>query len=274
MHPVYRMRGPSVNFQGRNTLLHYRTAGEGKPLVIVHGLFGSGDNWATLAGKFPGWKVYLPDLRNHGKSFHHKDFTLANLAEDLAQFSSGLGLGPCPWIGHSLGGKTVLELALTRPELVTGLAVLDMAPKTSTVRYEGFVPALRALDLSSVASRAEAQERLKASVPDLATLQFLLKSLVPDETRPGQWRWRLNLESLDQNYAEIWKAVAPGRVWEGPAFFLAGGASDYVAPEDHGLIRQFCPRAEIETIEGAGHWLHAEKPAEVLAALHRWLGTL
>jgi pimeloyl-ACP methyl ester carboxylesterase len=252
-------------------MLHFRSVGEGRPVVIVHGLFGSGDNWTTLAGHLPGCQVFLPDLRNHGRSPHRDEFTLAHLAADLASWSAAQNLGPCPWIGHSLGGKTVLELALTRPDLVTGIAVLDMAPKASTVRYEGFVPALRALDLGSLSSRSEAQERLKAAVPDPATLQFLLKSLVPDETRPGCWRWRLNLESLDRNYAEIWKPVVRGRSWPGPALFLYGAVSDYVAPADEALIREFCPGARLEAIAGAGHWLHADKPVEVMGALHRWL---
>lgn len=252
-------------------MLHYRTAGEGRPLVIVHGLFGSGDNWQTLAGKFPGWRVYLPDLRNHGSSPWFDSFSLADLAADLGAFAEELHLGSCPWVGHSLGGKAVMELALSEPTRVTGMAVLDMAPRESEARYSGFVPSLLALDLGSVSSRSDAQSRLEAVIPDKPTLQFLLKSLVPDEARPGRLRWRLNLESLDKNYAEIWKAVRGDRVWNGPAFFLHGGASDYVNPGDEVLIRRLFPRARIEAVAGAGHWLHAEKPAEVVKALNLWL---
>jgi len=253
-------------------MLHYRTVGEGRPLVIVHGLFGSGDNWLTLAGKFPGRKVYLPDLRNHGSSPWFPQFALADLAADLADLSRHIDLGPCPWIGHSLGGKTVLELALAEPELVTGVAVLDMAPRASEPRYPGFVAALRRLDLSQITGRSDAQARLEASITDKASLQFLLKSLVPDAEHPGSWRWKLNLAALEDQYAEIWKAVRPGRTWDGPALFLYGGASDYVRPGDEDLIRQFCPWAELQAVPGAGHWLHAEKPAEVIGALNGWLG--
>lgn len=252
-------------------MLHYRTAGEGRPLVIVHGLFGSGDNWQTLAGKFPGWKVYLPDLRNHGSSPWFDSFSIADLAADLGSFAQELALGPCPWVGHSLGGKAVMELALGQPQRVTGIAVLDMTPRGSEARYQGFVPALRALDLDTVTSRTDAQARLE-EVIDRPTLQFLLKSLVLDHDRPGRFRWRLNLESLDRNYPEIWKPLAPGRRWDGPAFFLHGALSDYVKPGDDALIQEFFPRARIEAMPGAGHWLHAEKPAEVVAALNAWLG--
>jgi len=240
-------------------------------MVIVHGLFGSGDNWLTLAGKFPGWKVYLPDLRNHGGSPWFDSFTMADLASDLASFADELNLKPCPWIGHSLGGKAVMELALSSPTKVAGIAVLDMAPRASEVRYQGFVPALRALDLSRIGSRTEAQAALEPKIADKPTLQFLLKSLVLDRAHPGRLKWVLNLESLDRNYQEIWKAIDGDRSWNGPAYFLRGGASDFFQPGDEELTRQLFPHAEFGMVAGAGHWLHAEKPAEVLALLTRWL---
>ena len=167
-----------------------------------------------------------------------------------------------------------MELALSDPSRVAGIAVLDMAPRASEARYPGFVPALRTLDLETIGSRAEAQAWLEAAVPDRQTLQFLLKSLVPDPERSGRFRWRPNLESLDRNYPEIWKAISPGRTWDGPTLFVHGGDSDYVVPDDIPLIRRFFPAAKIETIAAAGHWLHAEKPTEVLAALNQWLKEL
>ena len=252
-------------------MLHYRAVGEGRPLVIVHGLFGSGDNWWTLAGKFPGYQVFLPDLRNHGESPWFDSFSIADLAADLAEFSQSLGLGTCPWIGHSLGGKAVMELGLTHPELVKGLADLDMAPREGSTRYTGFIHSLRTLDLTKITGRSDAQARLAPLIPDLPTLQFLLKSLVPDTQNTGQWRWRLNLASLEDQYPEIWKGIHPGRSFQGPALFLYGGASDYVSPGDEGDIRRLFPNAKMQAISGAGHWLHAEKPIEVVAALNQWL---
>ncbi len=252
-------------------MLHYRTVGEGRPLVIVHGLFGSGDNWLTLAGKFPGWKVYLPDLRNHGSSPWYDSFRLSDLADDLKNFAQDRKLSPCPWIGHSLGGKAVMELALTFPDSVSGIAVLDMAPRASAPRYQGFVPTLRALDLDRIASRTEAQAQLQTQIPDSMTLLFLLKSLTNEPGYPSRLRWKLNLESLDRNYAEIWKEIAGNRSWEGPALFLRGGASDFFRPEDEEPAKRLFPASRFEVIAGAGHWLHAEKPAEVLAVLNTWL---
>jgi pimeloyl-ACP methyl ester carboxylesterase len=252
-------------------MLHYRTAGDGKPLVIVHGLFGAGDNWWTLAGKFPGYKTYLPDLRNHGNSPWYDSFKITDLAGDLAEFAGQLGLGPCPWIGHSLGGKAVLELALTHPQAVTGVAALDMAPRGSEPRYPGFVTAMKALDLNNLPSRGEAVLQLERALDtDRGTIQFLAKSLASTEEAPG-WKWKLNLDALENEYDEIWKPLAPGRSWNGSALFLYGAASDYFKPGDEALAKAFFPNAEFEAVEGAGHWLHAEKPAEVLAALNAWL---
>jgi pimeloyl-ACP methyl ester carboxylesterase len=191
----------------------------------------------------------------------------------LAEFARALNLGPCPWIGHSLGGKTVLELALSHSGAVTGAAALDMTPRGSEPRYPGFTQAMRALDLTALPNRGEALTRLEAVLDtDKATLQFLLKSLTGDAQHG--WRWKLNLAALEREYAEIWKPLAGGRSWNGPAFFLYGGDSDYVRPGDEALARGFFPRAQFQKIEGAGHWLHAEQPAAVLAALNAWLATL
>lgn len=251
-------------------MLHYRTAGDGKPLVIVHGLFGAGDNWWTLAGKFPGYKTFLPDLRNHGASPWHDSFKVTDLARDLAEFAEELNLGPCPWIGHSLGGKAVLELALSSPKSVTGVAALDMAPRGSEPRYPGFVEAMKAIDLDALPSRGDAVLQLEKSLDtDRGTIQFLVKSLASVDD--AGWRWKLNLEALEKEYDEIWKPLAPGRAWDGPALFLYGAASDYFRAGDEALAKTFFPRAEFQAVEGAGHWLHAEKPAEVVAALNAWL---
>jgi pimeloyl-ACP methyl ester carboxylesterase len=255
-------------------MLHYRTAGDGKPLVIVHGLFGAGDNWWTLAGKFPGYKTYLPDLRNHGNSPWNDSFKITDLAADLADFAQELHLGPCPWIGHSLGGKAVLELALSYSETATGVAALDMAPRGSEPRYPGFVQAMKSIDLKTLTSRGDAVQQLeKALDTDKGTIQFLVKSLASTED-PAGWRWKLNLDALENQYDEIWKPLVPGRTWDGQALFLYGKASDYFRPGDEELARSFFPHAEFEGVDGAGHWLHAEKPAEVLTALNSWLARL
>lgn len=254
--------------------LNLRRVGEGRPLVIVHGLFGSGDNWQTLAGKFPGWQVQLPDLRNHGDSPWAEGFRIGDLAGDLAALARRQGWDKAVWMGHSLGGKTVLELALSEPDLVRAVAALDMVPLPGPARYRPYFEALRALDLAAVTSRGDAQSRLEAAIPERATLQFLLKSLVPDPAHPGRWRWRLNLEALDRDYDDVWRGLEGGRSWDGPAYFLYGGASDYVRPGDAERVRTWFPRARFDEVPGAGHWLHAEQPALVLARLNAWLDSL
>ncbi len=256
--------------------LNYRKIGTGRPLVFLHGLFGSGDNWSTLAAKFQGCEVWLPDLPNHGDSPWSEDFSIPHLAEDLLNFLTEHQLESPLLGGHSLGGKVAMEAALQAPRRLSGLLSLDMSPRAYEPQYSSFVPALRALDLSKLTSRSDAQRALEQAIPDRPTLQFLLKSLTPQEGSPP-WRWKLNLQALEKHYEEIWKPLALvsseglPRTYSGPALFLAGGNSDYIRTQDRQLIQELFPQSQLETIPQAGHWLHAEKPQEVLRALNTWL---
>ena len=241
-------------------------------MVFLHGLFGSGDNWWGLAARMVGMQVYLPDLRGHGLS-PRGELTRGAMAEDVADTVRQLGLAPCVVAGHSLGGKIALEVALKYPGLVTGVAALDMGVRDYEPQYLPYLTAMRGLDLARVSSRDDARKRLEGLI-DAATLAFLLKSLVPDEREAGRWKWLLDLGGLDEAYDTIWQGVtnelAPSEV---PALFLYGGASDYVRPGDEVAIRERFPRATMVEAEGAGHWLHVEKPAVVLEAMSRWLGS-
>ncbi|NNM67574.1 MAG: alpha/beta fold hydrolase [Spirochaetales bacterium] len=256
--------------------LFYRQFGSGRPLVFLHGLFGSGDNWQTLLSKLEGFEVWLPDLRNHGASPWFDDFSVQELATDLYDFLDEHKIERPLVGGHSLGGKTAMEFALSWPERLSGMICVDMAPRAYAPQYDGFVSSLLEVNLETIHSRSEAQNLLATRIPDKATLLFLLKNLVPDEKGTG-WRWRLNLKALEQHYDQIWIGLNKkdkqdrDRVWKGPALFVAGGQSEYVRAKDWPLILDFFPQAELQTIEGAGHWLHAEKPAEVLTVIRRWL---
>jgi pimeloyl-ACP methyl ester carboxylesterase len=256
--------------------LFYRKIGSGRPLVFLHGLFGSGDNWQTLLSKLNGFEVWLPDLRNHGSSPWFDDFSVQELATDLLGFLDEHQIKNPLVGGHSLGGKTAMEFALSWPQRLSGLICVDMAPRGYEPQYDGFVASLLEVDLNTIHSRSDAQNLLASRIPDNATLLFLLKNLVPDDKGTG-WRWRLNLKVLEQHYDQIWvgleKKTQQGinRVWKGPSLFIAGGKSDYVRAQDWPLIHDFFPRAELQTIAGAGHWLHAEKPSEVLAVIQRWV---
>lgn len=248
--------------------LFYRKTGTGRPLVLLHGLFGSGDNWLTLASKMKGFEVWLPDFRNHGSSPWTEEFSIPLLAMDIVEFLDRHRLEKPVLAGHSLGGKTAMEVALAHPDRVGALAVLDMAPRAYEPKYSPFVPLMKSIDVSALAHRRDAQTILEKEI-DTPTVQFLLKNLVAAEE--GNFRWRLNLDALAAHYGEIWKPLAPGRTSDLPALFLKGENSDYIQPGDEGLIREFFPRAEVHPVSRAGHWLHAENPGEVLKHWEDWL---
>jgi esterase len=217
-----------------------------------------------------GLRVHLPDLRNHGKSPRSPDFSIPSLAGDLADYLEAEELGPCLVGGHSLGAKVAMELALSRPQLVRALVCFDMAPRAYEPRYTGYLDSLRRLEVTRIGSRAEARAALEPDI-DASTLAFLLKSLVPDTAHPGGWKWLLNLEAISAAYPHIWQEVAGGRCFEGPALFVTGGTSDYVGARDVDDVIDRFPQAELTAVPEAGHWLHAEKPAEVLNELRNWI---
>ena len=233
--------------------------GEGEPLVIAHGLFGSGRNWGVVAKRLADVRrVIAVDMRNHGDSPWSDDHSYAALAEDLA----GTAPQPVDIVGHSMGGKAAMVLALTRPQAVRRLVVIDIAPVAYTHTQVPLIEAMRAADLETPTRRSE----VAIEVDDPGVKAFLLQSL-----DMGERRWRLNLDVLAERMDEIigWPGI-DGR-FEGPALFLRGGASDYMSDETLDTIRRFFPEARIETIAGAGHWLHAEQPREVEAAIRRFL---
>ncbi|MGY6411954.1 MAG: alpha/beta fold hydrolase [Alkalilacustris sp.] len=238
------------------------------PVVIAHGLFGSARNWGGIArGLATDRAVIAVDMRNHGHSTWDPAHGYADLAADLAEVLRAEG-APADLIGHSMGGKAAMMLALTRPGLVRRLAVVDIAPVAYGHTQQGFIDAMRGLDLTGLTGRAEADRRLAASVPDAGVRGFLLQSL---DLRTDPPRWRLNLGALEANMEGILGWPAPGGRFEGPALFLAGGASDYVLPEHRPAIRAAFPAARIARIPGAGHWLHAEAPEATDETLRAFL---
>ncbi len=249
-------------------VLETGAAGPAPTLLIAHGLFGSARNWGGIARTLADrGRVVSADLRNHGDSPWAEDHSYPALAADLAELSEALG-PPLDVLGHSMGGKAAMALALTRPDLVRRLVVADIAPVAYSHSQAHLVAAMRALDLAGRPTRAEADRRLAAAVPDAGLRAFLLQSL---DLRADPPRWRLNLSALGANMAAItgWPDL-PGR-FEGPALFLAGAASDYVRPEHRAAIRRAFPAARLARIPGAGHWLHADRPAEVAAAVRAFL---
>lgn len=247
-------------------MLHHVVHGEapGTPLVIAHGLFGSARNWGAMAKRLSDERrVIAVDMRNHGLSPWDDDHGYEAQARDLADVIAQHG-GHADVLGHSMGGKAAMVLALRHPERVRALVVADIAPRPYSHSQMPLVEALRAVDLSAVERRSDAEAQLE--VDDPAVRAFLLQSL---DAPNG--RWRLNLDALAANMDAIMGWPAPEATWDGPATVIRGGASGYVPDADLPAIRTLFPRARLETVDGAGHWLHAEAPRPFEAAVRRAL---
>jgi pimeloyl-ACP methyl ester carboxylesterase len=239
--------------------LFHRELGDGPPLLILHGLFGSSDNWQTHARIFAQTHtVYLVDQRNHGHSPHVSDMNYDAMAHDLFELIAELGLRDVRLIGHSMGGKTIMRFAQQYSFLIDSMIVADMGIKAYPPHHETVFQGLFAVDVDHCNSRKEAEERLSAYVTDVGTQQFLLKNLFWKE--PGQLGWRFNLEVLFKERAHLMAALPQERI-EAPALFLTGGKSHYVPAADHASIAELVPNARFESIQQAGHWLHVEDPA-------------
>ncbi|MBL1434584.1 MAG: alpha/beta fold hydrolase [Rhodobacteraceae bacterium] len=244
--------------------------GEGDvPLVIVHGLFGSARNWRVLQKRLAETRrVIAVDLRNHGSSFWDDDNSYEALADDLAEVIAAHG-GVADVLGHSMGGKAAMVLALTRPEMLRKLIVADIAPVAYGHTQARHIAAMQSVDMSLVTRRSEADKQLAAKVAEAPLRAFFLQSV---ELGDGGARWILNLEALGAEMPKIMGYPELGNTFDGPVLMLRGAVSDYVQPEAQPEILQLFPKAEFEAIEGAGHWLHAEKPREFQATVEAFLG--
>jgi esterase len=252
-------------------LAHDAFGETGSPVLILHGLLGSARNWTSIAKELAAsHRVFALDLRNHGRSPWAPTMSFDEMAGDIAAFIERQDLGAVTLIGHSLGGKVAMRLALTRPELIERLVVVDVAPVAYAHTFTPFIEAMRQVDLAQVKRRSDAELQLQNAVPDAAMRNFLLQNLV--KTDAG-FVWRANLEALAANMDELlgFPTPAPDAAYGGPTLFIAGGRSDYVRPEHRPLIERLFPNSEHVVITDAGHWLHAERPAEFLAHVRRFL---
>lgn len=251
--------------------LNYKSFGSGPALIILHGLFGSLDNWQTLAKKFgTDYSVFIVDQRNHGKSPHlDSPFTYQAMAEDLEAFLDQHSIWQANLIGHSMGGKTAMQFAADNPERIEKLVVADMSPRQNPPQHSTILEALRNFPFGKIQSRQEADGWLQTPIPDFGIRQFLLKNLVRD--REKGFRWKFNFEVIDRDYEKILAAISPDHEVDVPALFLRGGKSDYVPDEDFTLIRSYFPEVEFKTIPGAGHWVHAEAPEPFYQAVIEYL---
>ena len=245
--------------------------GQGPRTLVLHGLFGSGTNWRTIARRLGSrLECHLVDQRNHGRSPHARGMTYPALADDVLAYLDARGIDRAGLIGHSMGGKTAMTLALASPERVRWLIVADIAPAPSPSDHRPILQALRALVLDSLDSRAAADASLAPTVPDPGLRQFLLQNLVHGD---GGLRWRIDLEAIAEALPDLtgFPSTAPDTVYEGPTLFLRGERSDYVTVHHEARIAALFPRASIDTIADAGHWLHAEQPAAVTERIARFV---
>lgn len=238
-----------------------------RPLIIVHGLYGSGRNWGVIAKRLSDrGQTITPDMRNHGTSPRTTTHSYHDLAADLADLITQIG-APVDLCGHSMGGKAAMALALTQPHLIRKLIIADIAPVAYAHTQQGMIDAMRTVDLTTLTRRSDAEDQLAAAGIDRSLQSFFTQSLdVPNKT------WRLNLDTLE---AEMDKIISwPDTLtdpFESPTLFLSGGASDYVQPNHRPHIKSLFPKARFAKLPGAGHWLHAEKPREFEASVRVFL---
>ncbi len=253
--------------------LHHQIIGEGPPLIVLHGLFGSGTNWRSFAKSAAhSRQVHLIDLRNHGRSPHSDEMSYPLMVEDLLAYMDRQSLQAATLLGHSMGGKVAMLLALEAPERVADLIVVDIAPVAAGGDHVPFIRAMLSIELDGLSRREQASEMLSDTVPDAGLRQFLLQNLERDS---GGFRWRLNLPALAQSMPALHDfPFREGKErFPGPALFVRGEKSDYVTENRFVAIRTHFPAAEIKTVPGAGHWVHAEKPKEFAETVKPYLET-
>ena len=252
-------------------LLHSNIIGQGKPFIFLHGFLGMGDNWKSLGAKFSelGYEAHLIDQRNHGRSFHSDDFNYEAMVQDLKEYIESHNLKDIILLGHSMGGKTAMLFAVEYPELVKKLIIADISPRFYPIHHDAILDGLSSLDFDILKSRGEADDSLKRYVSDFGTRQFLLKNLYW-ETKE-KLALRMNLESLKEHVGEVGEALPTHSKFEKDTLFLRGDRSEYISLQDESIIKTHFPKAKIETISNAGHWLHAENPEEFFEVVNAFL---
>jgi esterase len=250
--------------------LHFEVVGEGRPVVILHGLLGSADNWRSMSRRLGAhYQVFAVDLRNHGRSPHSDVLDYDVMAADVWEFIEQQALRHIMLLGHSMGGKVAMQFAVDHPEQVDRLIVADTAPKAYEPSQRYLLKAMRSLDLSRYKSFADVGAALAPEVSSESLRQFLIKNLARDED--GHLRWKMHLEAIDRNYDKLLGGLAVERSFNKPTLFIRGGRSNYIEDDDALLIRQMFPQAEIVTLPEAGHWVHVDQPEEFFQTVLNFL---
>lgn len=239
--------------------LYSRVRGEGDPVIVLHGLFGDADNLSKLSTALAETsEVHSLDARNHGRSEHCASMRYDEMAADVMRYLDEHDIQACSILGHSMGGKTAMQCALSYPERINKLIVADIAPVTYSPHHVQIFSGLSAVDRTDVSSRKQAYDILGEHIEDEGVKQFLLKSLFRDAER--KYRWRFNFKAIVACYQQVLAGIEPRQAYEGDTLFIAGSDSDYILPDYKSEILNAFPKAKLKTIMGAGHWLHAQKP--------------
>ncbi|NNF01512.1 MAG: alpha/beta fold hydrolase [Bacteroidia bacterium] len=250
--------------------LNYKVTGSGKPILILHGLFGSLDNWQSIAKRLSRhFSVYSIDLRNHGRSPHDDIMNYRVMVEDILDFMDDSKIHKASLIGHSMGGKVAMKLAADHPDRIDKLVIVDMAPVEYKAHHNDVFNALRSVDLHNVMNRSDAEVVLQEHLNEEAVIQFLMKGLYRDADM--NFAWRYNLEALYKNYDNLLAGIEVEIPYNRGVLFIKGEKSPYVGQKEEMKISKFFPSYEIEEIKGAGHWVHAESPDAFYAVLEAYL---
>ncbi|QDH78052.1 alpha/beta fold hydrolase [Echinicola soli] len=251
--------------------LNYKKVGQGKPLIILHGLFGSADNWLSVAKELEeDYTMYLLDQRNHGDSPKSDEWSYKGMVDDLAAFMTSQGLEAAYIMGHSMGGKTAMNFALKHPNKVQKLIIADIAPRYYPPHHQNILAGLNAIDMESLKSRKEADETLAEHIPEAGVRQFLMKSLGRDENR--KFVWKINLPVITEKIENVGEGIDSDKAYDGPTLFMRGANSDYIQDKDKEDLEKYFPEHKLITIKNAGHWLHAEQPGAVVETVKAFLG--
>jgi esterase len=250
--------------------LYCRIEGSGFPVIILHGLLGSSDNWRAISTRLsPNYKIYTPDLRNHGRSPHGEIMTYPAMADDLRELMERENISECHVVGHSLGGKVAMQFATTHPDRMSKLVIVDITPKAYPPSQRSLLAALEQLELQGFQSFGEIDAALAPAIPQAPLRQFLMKNIT--RVPSGGFQWRIDLGSIAKNYDHLTKPIIAAACYDKPALFMRGERSEYIADTDLPSIEAIFTRAELVTIARAGHWLHAEATDEFLQILTDFL---
>jgi esterase len=250
--------------------LNFKKTGQGEPLIILHGLFGSADNWFSIAKELEtDFTLYLVDQRNHGDSPQSEDWNYDVMAEDLKEFMEDQKIESAFLMGHSMGGKTAMNFAIRYPEKVRKLIVADIAPRFYPLHHQHILEGLNAIPIDTLKSRKEADDILSGYIKITGIRQFLLKSLGRGDN--GGFEWKINLPVITKNIANVGEALESETTFDKPTLFMGGEKSDYIRKEDKEEIDLLFPNSHVIYIKEAGHWLHAEQPAAVVETVKAFL---